>query len=108
MTMSDNKETPQPPLPPHIENMRAHLMAGMERLLDRQNPMDPEQANALANLGKVMVDSAKVEVAYLKVTGGVSTGFIDPKKNPPTLPSPDGTPTANNPFPAGQVHRLRG
>lgn len=38
--------------------------------------MDIKRAQAIADVARVLVDSAKVEVAFLNVTGGRSTGFI--------------------------------
>lgn len=103
-------ETPPPSttenLPPHIEEMRRHLMATLADLHDRQNPMDPDRARAMADVARVMVDSAKVEVEYIKVAGADRSDFIEPKTTNPALPQPSGTPTAHNPFPSGTVHRI--
>lgn len=103
-------ETPPPQehLPPHIEEMRRHLMNTLADLRDRENPMDPDRARAVADVARVMVDSAKVEVEYIKVAGADRSDFIEPKDTNPALPQPSGTPTAHNPFPTGQVHRLKG
>lgn len=88
-------------LPPHIEEMRRHLMSTLVDLRDRQNPMDVDRARAVADVARVMVDSAKVEVEYIKATGAPKSDFIEP----PVTATP-ALPTSNNPFPTRTVHRL--
>jgi len=66
-----------------IEDLRNHLFATLEALQDEENPMDLERARTIADVAKVLVDSAKAEVGYLKVTGQVrGSGFI-PDEQPP-------------------------
>lgn len=91
-------------LPPHIEQMRRHLMDTLADLRNRDNPMDVDRARAVADVAKVMVDSAKVEVEYIKVTGTPKSEFIEPAAGAPALPA---GPTPHNPFPS-TVHRLGG
>lgn len=64
-----------------IEDLRNHLFATLEALSDKENPMDLDRARAIADVGRVLVDSAKVEVQFLDVVGGgrsgkQGTGFI--------------------------------
>jgi hypothetical protein len=65
-----------------IEDMRNLLFDTMERLLDDDNPMDVPTAQAVANVAKVMVDSAKAEIEFMKHVGGLGSGFIpsEPKR----------------------------
>lgn len=49
-----------------IEDLRNHLFAALEALADQDNPMDIERAKAIAEVGSVIVQSAKVEVDLLK------------------------------------------
>lgn len=71
-----------------INDLRNHLFETLEALKDEEKPMDLDRARAVAEVAKVIVESAKVEVSFLKVTGAVrSTNFL-----------PDGdeaTPAAN-------------
>lgn len=53
-----------------IEDLRNHLFATLEALQDPDEPMDIARAHAIADVAKVLVESAKVEVAYIKVQGG--------------------------------------
>lgn len=60
-----------------IDDLRNHLFETLEALKDDEKPMDLARAQAIANVAKVIVDSAKVEVDFLKVTGAVrSTDFL--------------------------------
>ena len=60
-----------------INDLRDHLFATLEALQDTDNPMDIDRARAIADVAKVVVDSAKAEVDYLKVTGALhGSGFI--------------------------------
>ncbi len=60
-----------------IDDLRNHLFETLEALKDTENPMDLDRAKAVAEVAKVLVDSAKVEVDFLRVTGGMkSTGFL--------------------------------
>lgn len=94
---------------PHIDQVRNALLATLTDLRDKANPMDIERAKAVAQVTTVLVDTAKVENEYLKITGQANSGFLEPTEGGrPALPQGDGTPTANNPFPRSAVHRLRG
>ena len=57
-----------------IEDLRDHLFATLEALQDPEKPMDIDRAKAIADVGRVLVDSAKVEVAFIVATGADSTG----------------------------------
>jgi len=60
-----------------IEDLRNHLFATIEGLLDEEAPMDLDRAQAVAKVGQVLVDSAKAETEFLKVTNKDNgTGFI--------------------------------
>lgn len=60
-----------------IDDLRNHLFETLEALKDDEKPMDLDRARTIADVAKVLVESAKVEVDFLKVTGAVrSTGFL--------------------------------
>lgn len=60
-----------------IDDLRNHLFATLEALQDEEKPMDLERAKTIADVGKVIVESAKVEVNFLRVTGATkSTDFL--------------------------------
>jgi hypothetical protein len=54
------------------------LFETIEMLKDPEADMDINKAKAIADIGRVLVDSAKVEVEFQKhVGGGPGSGFID-------------------------------
>jgi hypothetical protein len=72
-----------------MEDLRNHLFVTLEALLDKEKPLDIERAHAVAKTAQVMVNAAKVEVDYLKVTGGnKGSGFMQetPRLTAPEIP----------------------
>jgi len=92
---------------PHITDLRTHLMETLASLRDRENPMEPDRARAVAQVAGVLVDTAKVEIDYIKATGGERSDFIDRPQTLPAIAS-SGTPTPHNPFPNVRRHTLEG
>jgi len=75
----------------------------LQALRDRENPMEPDRARAVAQVASVLVDSARVEVDYIKVTGAPRSDFLESSASETLLIEP----SANNPFPVTR-HRLQG
>lgn len=83
-----------------IEDLRNHLFETLEALKDADRPMEVERAGAIANVAKVLIDSAKVEVDLIKATSAArGTGFIPVAQPAPAAgrlsagsPSPEETP----------------
>lgn len=75
---------------PHINILRGHLLATLADLRNRETPMEPDRARAVAQVASVLVDTAKVEIDYLKITGHDNSGFIDGAYSPApdSLPAP--------------------
>lgn len=75
-----------------VEDLRNHLFEVIEGLKD--GSVDIEKAKAIADVGQVIVNSAKVEVDYLRVTGAAKgSGFIpDMPRGPAPLPAGDKPP----------------
>lgn len=60
-----------------IDDLRNHLFETLESLKDKDEPMDLDRARAVADVARVIVESAKVEVEMVKATGSIGgTGFI--------------------------------
>ena len=79
-----------------IEDLRNHLFAALEGLSDRENPMELDRAKAIAEVGRVIVETAKAEVQFIEATGrSIGTGFI---------PLPEVEPTPGN----GRLRALAG
>ena len=62
-----------------IGDLRDRLFMQLERLGDpKVKPEEIDRARAVADVARVVVDSAKAEVEFLKATGRtVGTGFIE-------------------------------
>jgi len=81
-----------------IDDLRNHLFETLEALKDEEKPMDLARARAIADVARVIVESAKVEVNFLNVTGATrSTDF---------LPADDVSPPINRRL-HGQVDPVR-
>jgi hypothetical protein len=77
-----------------MEDLRNHLFAQLERLGDETTPPSKEEierARAVSEVAKTLIDTARVEVDFLKVKTnaprlvGVKSDFIDSGK---ALPAP--------------------
>jgi hypothetical protein len=71
---------------PHINQLRQHLLETLADLRRPHGAMEPDRARAVAQVAGVLVDSARVEVDYLKATGQDVSNFIDGLKAPTELP----------------------
>lgn len=71
-----------------LEDLRNHLFATLESLTDPEKPMELDRARAVAEVAQVVINSAKVEVDFLREMGGrmKGTGFV-PVEDPPARPS---------------------
>jgi hypothetical protein len=66
-----------------ISDVRTHLFEALKGLTNKDAPMEIERAKAVADVAQTIINSAKVEVDYLKIAGGQGSGFI-----PEALPDP--------------------
>ena len=90
---------------PHINQVRQSLLDTLADLRNREQPMDIERARAVAQVASVLVDTAKVENEYIKLTGADRSNFLEQPADAPRLSS---SPSAHNPFPTSAMHRLQG
>lgn len=86
-----------------IAELRDHLFATLRGLRDKDAPMDLDRARAISQVAGTIIDSARVEVEFAKVTGQQTTsGF---------LPVPTDGETGD-PLPPGitgiRRHRIKG
>lgn len=61
----------------HISTVRQHLLDTLADLRNKENPMDIDRARAVADVANVIVNTAKVEVDYLKATNQTHTPFLE-------------------------------
>jgi len=92
---------------PHIATLRQHLLDTLADLRNRENPMEPDRARAVAQVAGVLVDTAKVEIDYLKVTGQDRAGFLEEPADP-SVAHLGNEPGKPNGITSITRHRLRG
>jgi hypothetical protein len=56
-----------------MTDLRNHLFEVMEALKDEEKPIDIDRAKAVCLVSQQLVDTAKVEVAFLEATGARNT-----------------------------------
>jgi hypothetical protein len=66
-----------------IDDVRAHLFAVLDGLADEEKPMELDRAKAICDAAQTIINSAKVEVDFLKMGGHSSSEFIGPAKQLP-------------------------
>jgi hypothetical protein len=67
---------------PHIDQVRSALMDTLTDLRNKENPMDIKRALAVAQVANVLVESARVENEYLKLTGQDRSEFLEIPPDP--------------------------
>jgi hypothetical protein len=73
-----------------ITDLRESLFQALEGV--RSGTLDLDKARAINDISKTIVETAKVEVAYINVVGEGESSFLPKQKRQPTLPS---TPPGN-------------
>lgn len=73
-----------------IADLRKHLFETIDALKAKDKPMDLDRAKTIADVAQVVINSAKVEVDFMRMRGDDSagTGFIPEEKQitGPTVP----------------------
>ena len=80
-----------------MDELRTALFDAMRQV--KAGTLDLDKARAINELGKSLIDTAKVEVDYLRTTGGGESTFLDGAVGNDNLP-PGIT--------GSRVHRLKG
>jgi len=57
-----------------MTDLRNHLFETLESLKDAEKPMELDRALAVAKVTDRIIETAKVEVEFVKVTGAVGEG----------------------------------
>jgi hypothetical protein len=81
-----------------IEDLRDHLFETIKALRKEENPMELDRAKTIAQVASVVIDSAKAENEFMKITGEAGSGFIPAK--------PKGI--TDNSQPGVTTHRIKG
>jgi hypothetical protein len=69
-----------------ITELHSHLFDALRGLKDKTDPLDIERAKAIAAVSQTIINSAKIEVEFIKATGSKGSGFIPEAPNTPALP----------------------
>ena len=57
-----------------MTHLRNHLFETLEMLKDQDNPMDLERARTISDVAQTLINSAKVEVDFIKATEQTEVG----------------------------------
>ncbi|MEY4429439.1 MAG: hypothetical protein RLZZ182_2128 [Pseudomonadota bacterium] len=68
-----------------LDDLRTALFDTLKGIKD--GSIDLDKARAINEVGKTLIESAKVEVDYLRVTGGGESSFIDTAVGSDNLPN---------------------
>lgn len=75
-----------------IDDLRDHLFETLEALKDPDSPMDIKRAKTISEVAQTVINTAKVELDFVELTGLEASGFLDAAKRP-ALPKPGSTPS---------------
>jgi adenosyl cobinamide kinase/adenosyl cobinamide phosphate guanylyltransferase len=64
-----------------LDDLRNMMFETLQALKDKKNPMEIERAMAMKEVAQVIINSAKVEVDHMRVSGGTGSGFIPVQPN---------------------------
>jgi hypothetical protein len=68
----------------NIDDLRERLFKTIDDV--RSGSMEPDRARVVGQLAKVVVDSARAEVEFLKLSGQDHSAFLTPNEAPQVLP----------------------
>lgn len=68
----------------NLDTLRAALFETLQAV--KAGTLDLDKARAVNELGRTLIESAKVEVDYLKTTGEGGSSFISPEQAPALPP----------------------
>lgn len=99
----------------NLDGVRDALFKTLRALQDKDNPMDIDRAKAVSDVAQTIINTAKVEVDFMRVTGQTTAlpSFITGKEGQPPQVSntPTGTKSVTHDQATGvtsTVHRMRG
>ncbi len=71
-----------------LKDLRDHLFETIEALKDQDEPMEVERAEAISDVAQTIINSAKVELQFLELTGQESqSDFLSPVEPDRQLPA---------------------
>ena len=70
-----------------IEDLRRRLFAAIDGVTD--GTLELDKARQVSDLAQVIINSAKVEVDFVRATDGRDSAFLRPKSGPPRINADD-------------------
>jgi len=70
-----------------IRALHGHLFETLAALRDKNNPMEIERAKAITDVAQTIINTAKVEVDFMRVNGNVDTQFFHKPEAPQLSPA---------------------
>lgn len=59
-----------------IAQLRSELFKTLRGLADKNEPMDIDRAKAVSDVAQTLINTAKVEIEHMKVSGSSGSDFI--------------------------------
>lgn len=84
--MNDHDDKPDKPQRNDINALRDHLFATLRALRDKDAPMDVDRARVISQVAGTLIESARVEVDYMRVARSQGSGFLEPERPTPDKP----------------------
>jgi len=74
-----------------MQELRGHLFDTLRRVKSKEDPMELDRAKAVVDVAQALINTAKVEVDFIKATGASDgSGFLKAPDHSPALPPPGG------------------
>ena len=86
----------------HMDDLRQYLLSTLQDLRNRENPMEPDRASAIAQVASVAVETVRVEVDFARATHQHNIPFLQSKNTSLTKTG------VLQQLPETTIHRLRG
>ena len=67
-----------------LDDLRDHLFKTLEGLQDKTNPMDIDRAKAVSEVAQTIINTAKVEIDHMRVTGSAGGSKFIPDQGKTT------------------------
>lgn len=81
--MSDHDTQSNQPSSHTVGDLRAVLFNAITAV--REGKMSIEQARSVNDIAKTLIDSARVEVDFLRITDGTKSPFLEPPRRLPAI-----------------------
>lgn len=91
-----------------INELREHLFATLRGVRDKENPMDIDRAKAVVLVAGALIDTARVEIDFARVTGSESASKFLSGGDPDQSAQQGADATPDPSILSRRTHRLAG